>query len=74
MATKNRLIIPLRVKNAKLFIDEWLNCYEKLADGIVAVDNGSTDGTYEKLKNHPKVLAIRQTEEFDEGRDIKILL
>jgi glycosyltransferase involved in cell wall biosynthesis len=71
---KNRLIVPLRVKNAQLFIDDWLNCYEKLADGIVVVDNGSTDGTYEKLKAHPKVLAIERTEEFDEGRDIKMLL
>ncbi|MDQ3190402.1 MAG: glycosyltransferase family 2 protein [Bacteroidota bacterium] len=69
-----KLIITLRVKNAMLFIEEWLNCYEKLADGIVVVDNGSDDGTYEKLMLSPKVLEIKRTEGFDEGRDNKILL
>lgn len=70
----NKLIVTLRVKNAILFIKAWLECYEKLADGIVVVDNGSDDGTYEILKNHPKVLVIEQTIGFDEGRDFKLLL
>lgn len=69
-----KLIVTLRVKDAIIFIEDWLACYEKLADGIVVVDNGSTDGTYERLLLSPKVLEIQRTEGFNEGRDNKLLL
>jgi len=37
------------------------------------LDNGSTDGTYEALKAHPKVVDIIRTEGYNEGRDKNLL-
>lgn len=67
-----KLIAMLRVKDGILFVEKWLENMDKLVDEIVVVDNGSTDGTYEILKKHSKVVAIERTEGFHEGRD-KIL-
>jgi len=68
-----KLIVMLRVKDGILFVREWLENLEKLADEIVALDNGSTDGTYEALKAHPKVVDIIRTEGYNEGRDKNML-
>lgn len=68
-----KFVTMLRVKDGIFFAEEWLNCFEKLADEIVVLDNGSTDGTYEMLKKHPKVVDIIQTEGYNEGRDKNLL-
>jgi glycosyltransferase involved in cell wall biosynthesis len=68
-----KLVILLRVKDGIFFAQDWLNCYEKIADEIVVLDNGSTDGTYEILKAHPKVVDIAQTQGYNEGRDKNML-
>ena len=68
-----KLVVMLRVKDGMPFAEEWLQCFEKLADEIVALDNGSTDGTFEYLKAHPKMADIVRTEGFDEGRDKNFL-
>ena len=68
-----KIVAMLRVKDGKLFINDWLGNIEKLVDEIVVVDNGSTDGTYELLKAHSNVIEVAQTEGFHEGRD-KIIL
>ena len=68
-----KLVVMLRVKDGIQFVDEWLNCFEKLADEIVVLDNGSTDGTYEVLKAHHKVTDIIRTEGYNEGRDKNLL-
>lgn len=68
-----KLVVMLRVKDGMFFAKEWLECFEKLADEIVVLDNGSTDGTYELLKAHPKVVDIIRTEGYNEGRDKNML-
>ena len=68
-----KLIMMLRVKDGITFLNEWLACYENLVDEIVALDNGSTDGTYEALSVHPKVVDLIRTEGYNEGRDKNLL-
>lgn len=68
-----KFVVMLRVKDGMFFAEEWLACFEKLADEIVVLDNGSTDGTYEILKAHKKVVDIMRTEGYNEGRDKNML-
>jgi len=68
-----KFVIMLRVKDGIFFAEEWLSCMEKIADEIVVLDNGSTDGTFDLLKSHPKVVDIVRTEGYNEGRDKNLL-
>jgi glycosyltransferase involved in cell wall biosynthesis len=68
-----KLVVLLRVKDGILFVEDWLRCFERLVDEIVVLDNGSTDGTYEILCAHPKVVDVTQTQGYNEGRDKNLL-
>lgn len=68
-----KLVVMLRVKNGIFFVHEWLRCFENLADEIVVLDNGSTDGTYEVLASHPKVVEVVRTTAYHEGKDKNLL-
>jgi len=68
-----KLVLMLRVKDGIFFVHEWLRCFEKLVDEIVVLDNGSTDGTTEVLRAHPKVVDIIHTEGYNEGRDKNLM-
>ena len=56
---QNKICIYAICKNEIKFIDKWLNSMSE-ADYIVVLDTGSTDGTYEKLKEDPRVTRVEQ--------------
>jgi len=68
-----KFVAMLRVKDGIAFVHEWLECFEKLVDEIVVLDNGSTDGTDAVLLAHPKVVDLVRTEGYNEGRDKNLL-
>ena len=67
------LVAILRIKDQAATIDECLSKLSKLADQIIVLDNGSTDGTLEAYRRYPKIVNILHTTGFNEGRD-KIML
>lgn len=53
-----RLVALAQAKNVAWIIEKWLQRTAEFADAIVALDDGSTDGTYEILKAHPKMIHL----------------
>jgi glycosyltransferase involved in cell wall biosynthesis len=68
-----KLVLMLRIKDGMFFLQEWLDRYEPLVDEIIALDNGSTDGTLQMLRAHPKVVEVLETAGYNEGRDKNLL-
>jgi glycosyltransferase involved in cell wall biosynthesis len=69
-----KIIAIMRIKNQKLTITDCLDRLSNLVDGIVIVDNGSTDGTELIYGQYEKILEISKTNDFDEGRDKNLAL
>lgn len=55
----NKICVYAICKNEKQFVEKWLDNMSE-ADYIVVLDTGSTDGTYEMLKNDPRVTKVKQ--------------
>jgi glycosyltransferase involved in cell wall biosynthesis len=49
------LLCLLPVRNGASHLDRWLDNVASFADGVVALDDGSTDGTYDLLQSSPLV-------------------
>ena len=55
----NKICVYAICKNEEKFVDKWLDNMSE-ADYIVVLDTGSTDKTFEKLKNDPRVTKVVQ--------------
>ena len=56
---KYKICVYAICKNESKWIDRWLNNMSE-ADYIVVLDTGSTDNSYEILKNDPRVTRVEQ--------------
>ncbi|MEZ5831262.1 MAG: glycosyltransferase family 2 protein [Dongiaceae bacterium] len=52
------VIALLQAKNEQRFLQGWLENVAPSVDGIVALDDGSSDATAEILRSHPKTLEV----------------
>jgi radical SAM superfamily enzyme YgiQ (UPF0313 family)/GT2 family glycosyltransferase/SAM-dependent methyltransferase len=66
-----RIICQMRIKNEDRWIQDVLDSIAKVAQGIIILDDGSTDRTQEICKQHPAVLEYYWQSEpvIDEVRD-----
>lgn len=55
----NKICVYAISKNESKFVERWLNSMQE-ADYIVVLDTGSTDDTFEKLKNDKRVTRVEQ--------------
>ena len=55
---RHRVVAAAVIKDEMWLIDRWLQRTSECADAIVIVDDGSTDGTLERLQEHPSVAAV----------------
>jgi hypothetical protein len=60
LTDKHLLVGITRVRNESLILQDTLDYVGKQVDAIVAYDDASTDGTFDILRNHPKVALIIQ--------------
>ena len=57
-----RIICAIRAKNEARWIKKVLDVASEICEGIVVLDDGSSDRTYEICKNHDNVIDIKHQE------------
>ena len=74
---ENKICIYAICKNEINFVHQWIDNMSE-ADYIVVLDTGSTDGTYEVLKNDPRITKVKQKKyknfRFDVARNESLKL
>ena len=61
MKTKNknlRLIAIAMCKNEEELLENWLQRTSEFADGIIVIDDGTTDNSFKMLQSNKKVIRI----------------
>lgn len=74
-----RLVVLIQFRNEQRYLPEFLQNVAAQVDGIIGLDDGSTDGSADILRVHPKVLEVlRLTQHgehaWDERRNRSILV
>jgi Glycosyl transferase family 2 len=62
-----RLLCLVVTRDDAVRLPAWLDAVRPLADGIIALDEGSTDGTLELLEREPLVGAVLRGQARDRG-------
>lgn len=62
-----KIIAATRVRNESHIIGDVLKHVSKLVDGIVVLDDCSTDNTVDIIKKFPKVLAITHVDQWEQN-------
>jgi len=79
-AATPKFVAAIRVFNEERFLPRWLDAISKLADEVVAIDDGSNDGSLDILRGHPIVTEVvakkrgRQTDTQDHRRMTQMAL
>ena len=71
LALENKICVYAICKNELQFVEKWVESMSE-ADYICVLDTGSTDGTFEKLKEYDNVISaqnIYETWRFDVARN-----
>lgn len=64
---RHRLLALLQVRDAGPLLDGWLANVTPQVDGFVALDDGSCDGTAERLAAHPALVELLRRERPADG-------
>jgi glycosyltransferase involved in cell wall biosynthesis len=73
MTQSRSLDIVVPVLNEEAYVDELFARVERLglADGLIFVDNASTDGTVERIRRHPHVRLVQHARNEGYGASIR---
>jgi glycosyltransferase involved in cell wall biosynthesis len=57
-----RVAALIQVRNEEQYLPAWLDNVSDCVDGIIALDDGSTDATRDILRSHPKLVELLENE------------